>query len=257
MPGRKYTAGSGYRYGFNGKEDDDEPKGEGNQQDYGFRIYDGRLGKFLSVDPLTKNYPFLTPYAFAENDVISSIDLDGLEKYRIVGRSFAPRGSFLLSHFETKADNRTTFSKADFKKVSARIHIQVLVNMDGYFLPNISSQPTIDKLGISWPITKQNIDLSDKSTINAYSETKREALLDGNYSAQNGMNFGPAIDIQFSINIVTDLAAKITTIKSKITGNTFPAQETLIFDERGTALFLGAATALGLHPSILLPSVCA
>lgn len=42
-------AGEGiYRYGFNGKENDNEVKGEGNQQDYGMRIYDPRLGKFLS-----------------------------------------------------------------------------------------------------------------------------------------------------------------------------------------------------------------
>ncbi|MEZ2442984.1 RHS repeat-associated core domain-containing protein [Chitinophaga sp. RCC_12] len=46
-----------YRYGFNGKENDNEVKGEGNQQDYGMRIYDPRLGRFLSVDPLTKGYP--------------------------------------------------------------------------------------------------------------------------------------------------------------------------------------------------------
>ncbi|QHS58197.1 hypothetical protein GWR21_00880 [Chitinophaga agri] len=55
-------------------------KGEGNQQDYGFRIYDPRIGKFLSVDPLTKEYPWNSTYAFAENDVIRSIDLDGAEK---------------------------------------------------------------------------------------------------------------------------------------------------------------------------------
>ncbi|OQP58939.1 hypothetical protein A3860_06865 [Niastella vici] len=48
------------------------------------RIYDPRVGKFLSVDPLTKSYPFMTPYAFAENDVIRSIDLDGLEKYLVI-----------------------------------------------------------------------------------------------------------------------------------------------------------------------------
>ena len=34
MPQRKYSAGNGYRYGFNGKENDTEVKGEGNQQDY-------------------------------------------------------------------------------------------------------------------------------------------------------------------------------------------------------------------------------
>jgi hypothetical protein len=36
----------GYRYGFNGKENDGEVSGEGNQYDYGFRIYNPRLGGF-------------------------------------------------------------------------------------------------------------------------------------------------------------------------------------------------------------------
>jgi RHS repeat-associated protein len=65
MPGRTYSAQNSYRYGFNGKENDNEVKGEGNQQDYGMRIYDPRVGRFLSVDPLTKEYPDLTPYPFA------------------------------------------------------------------------------------------------------------------------------------------------------------------------------------------------
>jgi RHS repeat-associated protein len=83
MVGRTFDAAgsTAYRYGFNGKENDSEVKGEGNQQDYGMRIYDPRLGKFLSVDPLMKDYPWNSTYAFAENDVIRSIDLDGLEKY--------------------------------------------------------------------------------------------------------------------------------------------------------------------------------
>ncbi|OQP49821.1 hypothetical protein A4H97_28460 [Niastella yeongjuensis] len=35
--------------------------------------------RFLSVDPLTKQYPMLTPYQFASNQPIWAIDLDGLE----------------------------------------------------------------------------------------------------------------------------------------------------------------------------------
>ena len=80
MPGRKFSSDK-YRYGFNGKENDNEVKGDGNQQDYGMRVYDGRIGKFLSVDPLYKDYPWNSTYAFAENDIIRSIDLDGLERY--------------------------------------------------------------------------------------------------------------------------------------------------------------------------------
>ncbi|MBA3682731.1 MAG: hypothetical protein H0W73_16450 [Bacteroidetes bacterium] len=79
MPGRQYNSGS-YRYGFNGKENDNDVKGNGVQQDYGMRIYDARLGKFLSVDPLSAKYPFYTPYQFAGNMPIVAIDLDGLEE---------------------------------------------------------------------------------------------------------------------------------------------------------------------------------
>lgn len=80
QPGRSPNAGK-YRYGFNGKENDNDVKGEGNQQDYGMRIYDPRVGRFLSVDPLTKDYPELTPYQFASNSPIQAIDLDGLEAF--------------------------------------------------------------------------------------------------------------------------------------------------------------------------------
>jgi RHS repeat-associated protein len=79
MPGRSYVSSSSYRYGFNGKENDNEVKGTGNQQDYGMRIYDPRLGRFLSVDPISRSYPMLTPYQFASNTPIQAIDLDGLE----------------------------------------------------------------------------------------------------------------------------------------------------------------------------------
>jgi len=79
MPGRNFI-GRTYRYGFNGKENDNDVKGDGNQQDYGFRIYDPRIGKFLSIDPLTKKYPELTPYQFASNTPLQAIDIDGAEK---------------------------------------------------------------------------------------------------------------------------------------------------------------------------------
>lgn len=58
---------------------DNEVAGTGNQYDYGFRIYNPRIAKFLSVDPLTRSYPMLTPYQFASNTPIRAIDLDGLE----------------------------------------------------------------------------------------------------------------------------------------------------------------------------------
>ncbi len=75
LPGRQH--GTQGRYGFNGKERDN--KDGVVQYDYGFRIYDPRLVRFKSVDPLFKSYPWFTPYQFAGNSPILNIDLDGLE----------------------------------------------------------------------------------------------------------------------------------------------------------------------------------
>ncbi|HRF34404.1 MAG TPA: RHS repeat-associated core domain-containing protein [Cyclobacteriaceae bacterium] len=79
MPGRMYQSAE-YRYGFNGKEKDDNGEwGDDTNYDYGFRIYNPRIAKFLSVDPLTRDYPWYTPYQFAGNMPIWAIDVDGLE----------------------------------------------------------------------------------------------------------------------------------------------------------------------------------
>jgi RHS repeat-associated protein len=79
QPGRGYNT-SGYKYGFNGKENDNEVKGEGNQQDYGMRYYDLRIGRFLSIDPLAKKYPWYSPYQYAGNKPVWKRDVDGLEE---------------------------------------------------------------------------------------------------------------------------------------------------------------------------------
>jgi len=94
-----------YRFSFNGKENDNEVKGIGNQQDYGFRIYNPRLGKFLSVDPLTKDYPYLTPYQFASNSPISGVDLDGLEYYYAADGKFLGQGKDNSSLEVRRADD--------------------------------------------------------------------------------------------------------------------------------------------------------
>jgi RHS repeat-associated protein len=65
-----------YRFDFNGKETDLETA----LQDYGFRIYNPGIAKFLSVDPLASEYPWYTPYQFAGNKPIVFVDIDGLEE---------------------------------------------------------------------------------------------------------------------------------------------------------------------------------
>jgi|GEM_PF-2196532 len=78
MPGRSFSS-ENYRFGFNGMEKDDEVKGGGNSLDFGARIYDPRLARWLGIDPLVSKYPSLSPFSAFRNNPILFVDPDGKE----------------------------------------------------------------------------------------------------------------------------------------------------------------------------------
>lgn len=146
MPGRSYVGASQYRYGFNGKENDNEVKGSGNSIEYGFRIYDPRLGKFLSRDLFASEYPQLTPYQFASNTPIKAIDLDGLEAYEGPNdakdvmsldswQQFTEAKFDIIKHTDLKA--RPQYDCADFVlTIMAEYYkekgVRLLISLPGY-----------------------------------------------------------------------------------------------------------------------------
>lgn len=99
MPGRSLNPDR-MRFTFNGKELDDK---EWGMQDYGMRIYDNQVGRFLSFDPIASDYPELTPYQFSSNTPIEATDLDGLEKESIKAKT--PYGFDLTIDVVTSSDN--------------------------------------------------------------------------------------------------------------------------------------------------------
>ena len=69
-----------YRYGFNGKEKDEEKEwGSLTHYDYGARIYNPGVGKWLSVDPLANNSENIawSPYSYVWDNPLIHIDPDG------------------------------------------------------------------------------------------------------------------------------------------------------------------------------------
>jgi RHS repeat-associated protein len=69
--------GEKFRYGFNNMEADYELKGNGNSYDFGARMYDNRLGRWLTIDPLIEKYPDLSPFCFVGGNPIVFFDPNG------------------------------------------------------------------------------------------------------------------------------------------------------------------------------------
>ncbi len=77
MPGRDYSS-SDYRYGYQGKEKDNELKGNGNSYDFGARLLDPRVGRWLSLDPLAEKYLDQSPYISMDDNPICLTDPTGM-----------------------------------------------------------------------------------------------------------------------------------------------------------------------------------
>jgi len=88
MLGRTYSATSSYRYGFNGHENDNEVKGEGNHLSLNEFGYDPRIGKRWRPDPAFKEYPSLSSYAAFGNNPLIFTDPDGKRIYFVPGLGY-------------------------------------------------------------------------------------------------------------------------------------------------------------------------
>jgi RHS repeat-associated protein len=78
MPGR-HESGEGYRFGYNGMELNPEVSGDGNSYTTEFRQYDPRLGRWLSLDPLMAQFPWMSPYVAFDNNPVFYVDPLGLK----------------------------------------------------------------------------------------------------------------------------------------------------------------------------------
>lgn len=115
MPGRQYSnSSSSYRYGFNGKEKSNEIYGEGNAYDFGARIQDPRLVRWLSTDPLQAKYPNESPYNFCLNSPIAFNDGDG-------------RDAILITFPDYKIDPELKIGRWKAPKVGGLGHAGVLI----------------------------------------------------------------------------------------------------------------------------------
>ena len=126
MGGRSFSD-STYRYGFNGKEKDSDGEFGLTHYDYGFRIYNPALGKFLSVDPLTREFPEWTPYQFAGNNPIWAIDLDGAEPLRKTTSEPKEEPTFKFTNVEKVLKTQKQIENAIHSTISS---LDLNINLD-------------------------------------------------------------------------------------------------------------------------------
>lgn len=96
MPGRQFNSNQ-YRYGFNGQEKDDEVKGDKNSVDFEARIYDSRLGRWLSVDPDLSLLPSISPYNFVLNSPNLFCDPNGKYSKVTIQENSDGTGTIIIS----------------------------------------------------------------------------------------------------------------------------------------------------------------
>ena len=79
--------------------------------------------RFLSVDPIGREYPELTPYQFASNTPIQAIDLDGLERLIVTGSQWNNSSD---GHVEQNTNTTFDESKQELDKEGVQMTLHNL-----------------------------------------------------------------------------------------------------------------------------------
>jgi RHS repeat-associated protein len=140
---------SGYHFSFNGKEKDDETYGEGNAYDFGARIYDSRLGRWLSLDPLQDKYPYLSPYNFVGNSPNLFIDPDGQKIVYIGDPKFRKEMKAHLRTIMRSVDPETRAKLKELKRDKTKILRINDVSNSGHAGFHMSNNSKISNIGIA------------------------------------------------------------------------------------------------------------
>ncbi len=177
--------------------------------DYGFRNYDPQIGRFTQLDPLTDDYPELTPYQYASCEPIGNVDVDGLESYQVLTPVIinlpkaAPVANAAANIFKISTRVLPTVSKlAAVHSEQSFINRQIQTNIQAQISPpSPSEQPTISQCCnylVSAEQKSINADRTSDAGYNSDGTLKFSAKLTQNKTWNNFANnivFSPAVDI--------------------------------------------------------------
>jgi hypothetical protein len=159
-----------------------------------------QVARFLSLDPLAKDYPGLTPYQFGANTPVQAIDLDGLEAWQVT-RQWEPSD---IKNFATYSQGKIKQAVAD--KVSedcANFALRMIVgyaSANGLPLTLRNAAQTFDMSSTKFRNTNQylatvksNIQAADMR-LNTYGVPQRETQAGDMEVMRITINNGHAVD---------------------------------------------------------------
>lgn len=229
-----------------------------------FRTMDTQIGRFLQFDPLAPKYVHNSTYAYAENDVIRAIDLEGLEKYIVTMRAFIPQKTVgnpnpFSSNKTFAGDNRTQYQanatsyrtqqsvKADFDNKSISLQSNTASGSIGY-----------DKNGKVNETSSSGSAGSVNGNVNAFENAVGKptaAVIDFETTASNKLVTGaPAIDASMTITITSQEDGTFNfSVKGSADG--FPAYELWVADDKGNSVLVFGRNPIesGEGPGSLFP----
>ena len=168
-----------YPNSFNDKRNDSELD---DGQDYGSRMYGTWSRRFWSVDPISSQFPWYSPYQFAGNKPIMAKDLDGFEEQKAID------GSTVYGPYDINLVNRDILTKNGFTedqikqimgpKPATTVYNPVTIVPSGYESFFSAGKGGID-YNFSIGIEKKGIDLKvGMETKNGKTQGKVELGLD-------------------------------------------------------------------------------
>jgi RHS repeat-associated protein len=139
MPGRSYNAHT-YRHGFTGHEkESDLAEGIYTTE---YRLYDARVGRWLSVDPLFEKHVGMSPYNYCMLNPVMMVDPDGnfaWVPFLLKAASFFVIYTIVSDELETNETNSNTLKEIGYAMQNPIDAINVGIASGGNNISTISS----------------------------------------------------------------------------------------------------------------------
>jgi RHS repeat-associated protein len=227
-----------YRFGFNGKENDEDLGG----QDYGARIK--HQERFSSIDAKSIFLASWSPYVFCLNSPLYQIDIDGNLPWPIHIRSFIHASNVGGGFF--RGDGRNPSTK-DFPEAWSRVKSSFVIDPSNGAITKKETKgdPTVfygvvSSTRLIPPLVENPEPIMD---VIAVKSENNEITCNFYHYAKDPVTpswVTPDLDLKANLTITENLEKGLLGISGIFSGDAFPSTEAFIEDQSGKRLLLGA-----------------